>query len=675
MLLRTRPLNQQRFFFSLKQSKKSRLAYEERHTFDIINFTMSNESGNTFLNYLKTHFDEPIEKYVEKWLKDHLHEMGFMPVDKKHIKLKKLEFCSVRIADRGDLKIGFDLSIRVTARALLHDLFDPTNLFETDIENKWFKMTFNATLANELSDIYILSFAPYEPAKRSKHNPIDGDLLPNLFEIKEYEKFAIEYIRKHVDKNYDGSYVIPIIDLAKKCGLEVWDYKFAGKRRPYGRIFFEDSEFRCFDMETDEEITTGVSANTICVDVTLNKTESTNKTNVTIAHELSHYMLHRTAFLFQRLVNDDLVEFADFIKGPMEAKGFDAEVIDKMEIQASVMAPILLMPRKALIEYTKSIYNDHIVIGGNDDILLFIEDVIRRVAKHFNVTQYAARKRLKECGFFQKADAMVWIDGKYIKPFAYAKGSLEYDETFILSAKQLIQIYQNDKLKKHLAHSKFLFVDNHLVLNSHKYIKRVGNELVMTDYARHNAHKCCLKFKLVNDSKNQFDPLLIDSLFRDANRALAFNLTVAKNDVLKSKYNENSHRNYLANVNEVKAKLTTITSYYEAIRYLKEYQKMSIEELARETELSTSTIKRYLRDSGDMSKPNKAATIRLAIAFQLCEELAIMFCEILGVTFNRKNEDDLTYLMVFQTMSQHPIGQVKKVLTNLNKEHLLELNQ
>ena len=28
------------------------------------------------------------------------------------------------------------------------------------------------------------------------------------------------------------------------------------------------------------------------------------------------------------------------------------DVIDKMEIQASVMAPVLLMPRKALIEYT-----------------------------------------------------------------------------------------------------------------------------------------------------------------------------------------------------------------------------------------------------------------------------------------------------------------------------------
>ena len=43
---------------------------------------MRNEFGNTFLNYLSTHFDEPINKYVDKWLKEHLHELGYQPVDK-----------------------------------------------------------------------------------------------------------------------------------------------------------------------------------------------------------------------------------------------------------------------------------------------------------------------------------------------------------------------------------------------------------------------------------------------------------------------------------------------------------------------------------------------------------------------------------------------------------------
>ena len=646
--------------------------------FDIINATNMSGFGNRFLNYLKNNFDEPIRKYTEKWLREHLHEMGYSPVDKKNIKLKFLDYCSVRIADRGNLKIGFDLSIKVTARALLRDLWDPTNFIETDIENKWFKMTFNATLANDLSDIYILAFTPYEPQKRAKHNPVDGDLLPTLYEIKDYEKFAIDFIRKNVDKNYDGSQVIPIIDLAKKCGLEVWDFKFAGKRKPYGRIFFEDSEFECYDMDTNEKITSAVKANTICVDVTLNKTEAANKTFVTVAHELSHFMLHRTAFMFQRLVQDDLVEFADFIKGPMEAKGFEKDVIDKMEIQASVMANVLLMPKKALVEYTKRACENRptfVGVDNKEDILDYIESIIREVARHFGVTNYAARKRLKECGFFQKADAMVWIDDHYIKPFAYAKGSLEYDETFILSARQLEQISRDEKLKKHLRNSKYLFVDNHLVFNSPKYIKRYGKDLVMTDYARHNADKCCLKFKLVNASQNEFDHLIIDSLFRDANKALAFNLTIATNENLKSKYNENTRNNFLANVREAKSKLSSITDYQDAIRFLCEYQKMSQQELADACGISLSSMKRYLRKDGDKSRPNKQAAVRLCIGLQLCEELALELCKIIGHSFNDRDDIDNVYIMIFRTMSQVHIDKVMKVLELLKKEHILDITQ
>ena len=197
----------------------------------------------------------------------------------------------------------------------------------------------------------------------------------------------------------------------------------------------------------------------------------------------------------------------------------------------------------------------------------------------------------------------------------------------------------------------------------------------MTDYARHNADKCCLKFKLVNEFKSEFDPLIIDSLFRDANKALAFNLTIATNENLKSKYNENTHRNYLANVREAKSKLSAITEYQEAIRFLMEYQKMSQQELADACGISLSTLKRYLRKEGDMSKPGKKAAVRLCIGLQLNDDLAILLCEIIGHTFNERDEVDKTYLMVFQTMQQHHIKKVETVLKQLGKENLLDLAQ
>lgn len=635
---------------------------------------MNPTSGNKFLNYLKANFNESIWEYTEKWLQDHLKEMGFLPVDKKHIKLTKLEFCSVRIADRGDLRIGFDLSIRISFRALFHDLFEPTNLFESEVENKWFNMTFNADLEDGLSNIYILSFNPYEPPKRAKHNPVNGDLLPTLFEVKDYEKFAIDFIKKNVDKNYDGSYVIPIIALAKKCGIQLWDYNFAGKRKPYGRIFFIDSEFECYHKETKELITTDVVANSICVDIDLNTSESYNKMFVTVAHEFAHYMLHRKAFFFQRLVQDDLVEFADYQRGPMDAKGFDGAIIDRMEIQASVMANILLMPKKALVDYTRKLYDEIKIKKKTDDVLLCIEDVIVNVAKHFGVTIYAARKRLKECGFFQKADAKVWIDGKNIKPFAYAKGSLEYDETFMLSSIQLQQIYDNPKIKKHICNTKYLFIDNHLVLNSPKYIRVNSNgEVVMTDFARRNVDKCCLKFKLVNETNKEFNSLIMDSLFRDASKSLTFNLTMATNNNLKNKYNQDALKRHIDNYQKVKSKLDEIDNYQDAMYFLLEHFVMSQPELAGASGVSQSSIKRYLRKEGDMSKPSKKAALRLCIGFQLPKDIALQFCELCGVTFNSRKEDDKTCLLVLETMSGLHIKQVEDVLKNMKKEYLIDI--
>ncbi len=636
---------------------------------------MQNGSRNTFLNFLILNFKDKIDEYVGGWLKDHLDKLGYKAIDKSRIKLNSSEFITVRMADKCGDEIRCDLVLVVSFHALVLNPYNHFDIIETNFDNKWLKLTFEATLENDSLTIRISSLEPYKKPKRAKHNPVDGDLLPKLMDVKDYEKFALDYIRKNVDKNYDGSYAIPILDLAKKCGLEVWDYKFAGKRRPYGRLFLVDSEFECFDMDTNELITTEIRANSICVDVTANKQDSSNKANVTIAHELSHFILHKKAFLFQRLVQDDLVEFADYYHQLMDAKGFDKDIIEKMEIQATIMGPILLMPRKALIDYTKSIYHNHIVVG-KDDILIYIESIIRNVAHHFGVTIYAARKRMKECGFFQKADAFVFIDEGYIKPFAYAKGSLAYDETFLLSTKQLERIYNNEKLRKHLKNSKYLFVDNHLVFNAPKYIKRDSNGvLVMTDFALHHADKCCLKFKLVNENNGCMNSFIDDSLYRDANKLLSYNLTIAKNDDVCSKYNENTHKRYLANIREVKSKLEGFNEFQDALKFLIEYQDMSQQELANCSGLSLSTIKRYLRKDEEGTTPGKQATIRLCIGLQLCEELAVLLCNIIGHPLNPKNEDDKTCLMVFQTLSQHSLVTVAKVLHNLGKEHIIKVSQ
>ncbi len=631
---------------------------------------MGIEFSNKFLTYIQTFYDTAIEDFLNEWIIDNYVDLKLKPINKKSIKLNSIDYLFANIGDKNDTEIEFELIVDATFR--LKQMQYDMAIIESNSPHYWIKLSFVGSIDDYFDSLTIKNVELYTEKKDMK-SPINGDLLPKIYGVKEYEKFAINYIRKHVDKDYDGSYAIPIIELIKKCGIDLWDYRFEGEHRPLGRIFFVDSEFKCYDRETKKVVVSGVHANTICVDFMHNVLEAENKDKITLAHELAHFMLHRKSFFFQRLIEEDMVGFDEYRSGGMIAKGFDKSIVDRMEIQASLMAPIILMPRKALIEYTKSIYDDY-AKKYDDDVVLFIEEIIRDVANHFEVTNYAARRRLKECGFFQKVDAMVWIDGKYIKPFAFTKGSLEYDETFLLTSKQLQQIFDNQKLRKHLRNSKYLFVENHLVVNSAKYLSVDDNgEIILSKYARHHADKCCLKFKLVNETNGDLNPLNADSLFRDAAKALAFNLTIASNENVKSKYNESCHKNFMLNLREAKSQLEKFDNFQDALRYLIEFQDMSQQELANASGLSITTIKRYLRKSGDMSKPSKGAAFRLCIGLQLCEEIAIPFCKLMGVTFNDRDENDKTCLMILQTMSQCTLPQVERVIGNLNKYSILEI--
>ena len=76
-----------------------------------------------------------------------------------------------------------------------------------------------------------------------------------------------------------------------------------------------------------------------------------------------------------------------------------------------------------------------------------------------------------------------------------------------------------------------------------------------------------------------------------------------------------------------------------------------------------------------MSKPSKKAAVRLCVGLQLCDELALMLCEIIGHTFNPRNETDHTHLLIFRTMSQHHVSKVEKVLKQLGKEDVIDIAQ
>lgn len=96
-----------------------------------------------------------------------------------------------------------------------------------------------------------------------------------------------------------------------------------------------------------------------------------------------------------------------------------------------------------------------------------------------------------------------YVDGHYVRPHGFQKGSIKINQTFTLSAQDAaIQRFANSELRDQTANGDYLFVENHYVYNAPLYVGygAEGN-LELTDYARAHMDECCLAFDMTITSK------------------------------------------------------------------------------------------------------------------------------------------------------------------------------
>ncbi len=75
--------------------------------------------------------------------------------------------------------------------------------------------------------------------------------------------------------------------------------------------------------------------------------------------------------------------------------------------------------------------------------------VIEELATFFMVSRTAAKLRMIDAGYEEAAGAFIYIDGHYVKPHAYKKGSIKHNQTYSIPAQDAaIQSLVNPKLKR-----------------------------------------------------------------------------------------------------------------------------------------------------------------------------------------------------------------------------------
>lgn len=589
-------------------------------------------------------------------------ELSFRTVSSAdYAELSDFEIKSVGIDDRDGMGIAFDVLVEAEVYVKEHHRHRD---IDEDTCFPWFILSCTADLSRNLDDLRIHRVEQY--SQRNKQNkPLSDSLVPISYKI-DLDKIATEFLRKHYPEALRTPMPVDPMVLADRLGLSVVTQELTEDFSVFGQIFFQDCDTEVFNSDTEEMEVAHFPAKTIVVDPKAFLLRNLGSVNNTIVHECVHWDQHRKAFELERLYNRDATQIKCLVIGGSKGSS-DRTAADWMEWQANSLAPRIQMPigsfKTKAAEYVRKFQREmkatHIV-----DVM---EAVIDALATFFVVSRHAAKMRMVDAGYEEAIGAFTYIDGHYVKPHAFKKGSLQKDQTYCISADDAqIITFSDIRLSAQSQKGSYIYVDSHMCLNDPKYVTRDENNTVqMTDYGRLHIDECCLVFKLKVKATNKYGEEFYKEcvLFRDVDSGIVFQTTFAKEvsaDVM------GKADAILARETEIQRVLQELPATFgAALIYLMDWVEISEESLAENALISTRMVQR-MRNNPQYPK-SIDSVVAICIGMHLPPELSKALIERSGFSLRlAQSEVHLLYNFFLHHYYTHSIHDCNDMLVSKN---------
>ena len=585
----------------------------------------------------------------------------------KYIEIDNIEYKTVYIDSKEGNRIEFDLvvvpEVDCSIRNIRNDDYD-----RELVDDLWLSVACTGDVSKSLSDFRIISVNEYSQQKPQK--PLSDDLVP-IIPKADYEKYAKELLEKYYPECIERLEIVDPVIIAQRMGLQILKRSIAEDGSIFGQIFFKDAEVGLFNKEHKCIEKVKVPRNTIIVDADATSLFSLGSVNITIAHECVHYYLHKKAFYFAQMLNDNLTQIQCQTSGGWKGEE-ETSRNNWMEIQANGIAPYILMPKHLFLAKYKELEEKYSLFY-NQKKSSYLEDLIRELAIFFNVSVYAARKRLLDLGIDEVFGVLNWIDDHYVNPYFCKKGSLLKNETYTVSYKD---IYKNLFTKGDVAGSLYrgdlVFVENHLCINNEKYIQKgVDGDDYLTEYARYHLYECCVKFKGVINNLfiNSEDLVTVFYLCRDFIKDINFTIEISDNnsDLLNSPDLPSRYADHRETMAEIKKDIAFKT-LSEILNYFVKNLKLDVNGLAIDTGLDERTIRRYL--SGENKVPEKRTVIAICMVMKLPPEIIEIVLKQSHIALASGDKDDDALFSAITLLSGKSIIRINKYLLQIGAEPL-----
>lgn len=487
------------------------------------------------------------------------------------------------------------------------------------------------------------------------------------YDEKVYDGFDVITLNGSLEST-KGLKPVKIATIAQNMGISVVDRSISADGSIFGQVYFKDTKADLYDRRSGVMQTVLVPKNTMIIDSDSSSLFSFGCQKLTIAHECVHFYLHKKAFFFAKMVNKELSHIQCQREGGIVGKN-EGTNNHWMEVQANGIAPYILMPRQMVVKKYNELENMYMSWGQTP--LEYAESLVKAIADFFDVTNYAARKRLLDLGFTLAGGTLNYVDGQYIKPYLYKKGALAKDETYTVSYKDIYDKIFSSTMGAYIYQGNFVFVENHLCIESPKYVQKTEEgDHELTVYAREHLDECCVKFKCTSRSSVIRDSLATACyLCRQFDEDLYYDLEIA--DSNSALYNSpnlpfafKEHRDRILQIKkDIMGK-----SFTEILNYFVDNLHKDNKELAYDSGLDERSIRRYL--SGESKRPDKRSVIAICMALKLPSEITDIVLKQAHISLVEGDTEDDALMGVIMTHRGKSIKKINAYLERLGVEPL-----
>lgn len=444
---------------------------------------------------------------------------------------------------------------------------------------------------------------------------LPDDLIPTISK-KRLDIIAVRMINALYPRVSEYADPISINQVVRRLKLNVQDIPFDSDEDVLAKVFFEDASTIITDRETSIMHIIPVSAGTILVNMPEGRFLDERIRNNTIMHEVVHWLLHRPAFLLAKLWNRECCAIACRRPGG-NASPHHWTAIDRMEWQANVLAPRILMPDWA----TRFIASGWLHRYSRLSPLLQMEKTIDQISRHFNVSRQLAKIRMEELGYDNARIAFSYYDKR--------KHTISFENA-------TRELARNQIFRDTLASGIYAYVDNCFVIRDKKYVCRDEHgTLHLTIYAKAHMDECCLAFAA-----------------RRINRAMQYGMLRYNEEdetfITGSNVSAEQLERTMKYVSDIRSNLPN--SFGETLAAHMKRKGITVEQLAENSLISSKQIQRFRND------PSISVSMRrvvgLCIGLKLHPVLAFDMITKAGLTFNSSLAHNAYYsLLVSMTNS------------------------